>query len=72
MLTLCRRYMLATVHIACVLARLIQGFIVHVNDDGGATYYFADIGNHLNRSKDMIYITLVRFVSRAINNFFFT
>ena len=50
---------MATVHIACVLERLRQGFIVRVHDDGGPGLYFADIGDHLNRSKDMIYVTLV-------------
>jgi len=61
---------LATVHIACILARLIQAFIFHVNDAGGASFYLADIGNHLNRSKDMIYITLVGYsVFNAIKDF---
>ena len=52
--------MLATAHISLVLSRLIQAFVVHVNDDGGAIIYLADIAQPLNRSKDMIYITLVR------------
>lgn len=52
-------YVLATAHIALVLSRLIQAFIVHVNDDGGAILYLADISQPLNRSKDMIYITLI-------------
>jgi len=59
------RYSLATAHIGCVLARLIQGFIVHVNDVGGPIMYFADIAKPLNRSKDMIYITLVSFAFAA-------
>ena len=54
------RYCLSTAHIGLVLARLIQGFIVHVNDEGGSILYFADIGQPLNRSKDMIYISVVR------------
>jgi len=54
------RYCLATAHIGLVLARLIQGFIVHVNDEGGAILYLADAAQPLNRSKDMIYISVVR------------
>ncbi|PAV19446.1 hypothetical protein PNOK_0438000 [Pyrrhoderma noxium] len=52
-------YVLATAHISLVLSRLIQAFVVHVNDDGGAIIYLADIAQPLNRSKDMIYITLI-------------
>jgi len=60
---------LATVHIACILARLIHAFIFHVNDAGGASLYLADIGNLLNRSKDMVYITLVGYsLFNAIND----
>ncbi|KAH8101905.1 hypothetical protein BXZ70DRAFT_1063915 [Cristinia sonorae] len=51
-------YALATTHIGLILARLIQAFIVHVNDIG-AVMYLADIGQHLNRSKDMIYVTSI-------------
>ena len=58
-MTLGVRYALATTHISIVLARTIAAFIVHVNDDGGAIAYLADIGQPLNRSKDMIYVTLV-------------
>ena len=46
-------------HISLVLARLIQAFIVHVNDEG-AIAYLADIGAPLNRAKDMIYVSMVR------------
>ncbi|KAF8509049.1 hypothetical protein JB92DRAFT_2814410 [Gautieria morchelliformis] len=52
-------YGLATAHISCVLARIIQAFIVHINDEGGAILYLADIGQPLNRSKDMIYVTMI-------------
>jgi len=51
-------YILATVHISLVLARLIQAFIVHVNDEG-AVMYLADIGAPLNRAKDMVYVSLI-------------
>ncbi|KDR69694.1 hypothetical protein GALMADRAFT_145406 [Galerina marginata CBS 339.88] len=51
-------YILATVHISLVLARLVQAFIVHVNDEG-AIMYLADIGAPLNRAKDMIYVSLI-------------
>ena len=54
------RYILSTVHISIVLARLIQAFIVHVNDEGGAILYLADIGAPLNRAKDMVYVSVVR------------
>ena len=48
-------------HISLVLARLIQAFIVHVNDEGGgAIAYLADIGAPLNRAKDMVYVSVVR------------
>lgn len=46
-------------HISLVLARLVEAFIVHVNDDGGAILYLADIGRPLNRAKDMVYVSLV-------------
>ncbi|KAI0072735.1 hypothetical protein K474DRAFT_1667460 [Panus rudis PR-1116 ss-1] len=53
-------YCLATAHISFVVIRLIQAFIVHVNDaDQGAIMYLADIGQPLNRSKDMVYITSI-------------
>jgi len=32
---------------------------VHVNDDGGAILYLADIGRPLNRAKDMVYVSLI-------------
>ena len=47
-----------------ILARLIEAFIVHVNDEGGAAVYLANIGLPLNRSKDMVYITTVRIINR--------
>ncbi|KAJ3805131.1 hypothetical protein F5876DRAFT_19628, partial [Lentinula aff. lateritia] len=53
------RYTLSTVHISLVLTRIIEAFIVHVGDDGGAISYLANIGLPLNRSKDMIYVTTV-------------
>ncbi|KAJ3576415.1 hypothetical protein NP233_g451 [Leucocoprinus birnbaumii] len=49
-------YALATAHVSLTLARNINAFIVHVQDQG-AVLYLADIGQGLNRSKDMIYIT---------------
>jgi hypothetical protein len=48
------------VHISLILARLIQAFIVHVDKEGGAILYLANIGDPLNRAKDMVYISLVR------------
>ena len=50
-----------------VLARLIEAFIVHVNDDGGAIIYLANIGLPLNRSKDMVYITTVRIIDDTLS-----
>ncbi|KAF8968800.1 hypothetical protein BDZ97DRAFT_1790714 [Flammula alnicola] len=52
-------YVLATSHISLVLDRLIQAFVVHVNDDGGAILYLANIATPLNRSKDMLYVSLI-------------
>ncbi|KAJ3872175.1 hypothetical protein F5051DRAFT_481535 [Lentinula edodes] len=52
-------YTLSTVHISLVLTRIIEAFIVHVGDDGGAISYLANIGLPLNRSKDMIYVTTI-------------
>ncbi|KAH8101903.1 hypothetical protein BXZ70DRAFT_84752 [Cristinia sonorae] len=49
---------LATTHIAFILSRLIEAFIVHVNEEG-AVMYLADIGRPLNRAKDMVYITTI-------------
>jgi len=50
-------YCLATTHISLVLARAIQGFINH--DEGNTVLYFADIARPINRSKDMVYITMI-------------
>ena len=49
-----------------ILARLIEAFIVHVNDEGGAAVYLANIGLPLNRSKDMVYITTVRIINATL------
>jgi len=56
---ICVMYLLATVHVSITLARNIEAFIKHITDEGGAVLYLADIGQPLNRSKDMIYVTLI-------------
>jgi len=52
-------YTLATVHISFILARLIQAFIINVDKEGGAILYLANIGDPLNRAKDMVYISII-------------
>ncbi|RDX44602.1 hypothetical protein OH76DRAFT_1093039 [Lentinus brumalis] len=49
-------YILATVHMALALVRLIQGFILY-RDTIGTIPYFANISVRLNMAKDCIYIT---------------
>ncbi|KAI0718522.1 hypothetical protein C8T65DRAFT_570474 [Cerioporus squamosus] len=49
-------YILATVHMALALVRLIQGFILY-RDTIGPIPYFANISVRLNMGKDYIYIT---------------
>ncbi|RPD54257.1 hypothetical protein L227DRAFT_580694 [Lentinus tigrinus ALCF2SS1-6] len=49
-------YILATVHMALALVRLIQGFILF-RDTIGTIPYFANISVRLNMAKDYIYIT---------------
>ncbi|KAJ3563353.1 hypothetical protein NP233_g8994 [Leucocoprinus birnbaumii] len=49
-------YGLATTHVSLTLVRNIEAFIVHVQNPG-PVLYLADIGQGINRSKDMIYIT---------------
>jgi hypothetical protein len=53
------RYILATAHISLVLVRLINAFIFNGDTPDGAIIYLANIAISVNRSKDMIYITLV-------------
>ncbi|KAI0345458.1 hypothetical protein BDW22DRAFT_1426156 [Trametopsis cervina] len=48
-------YALSTVHVSLALQRLITGFVTIQGP--GTILYFADIGQPLNRGKDMIYIT---------------
>jgi hypothetical protein len=60
MLTLVIRYMLATSHISIILVRIINAFIYNGGKPLGATLYLANIAEPINRSKDMIYVSLVK------------
>jgi hypothetical protein len=59
MLTLVIRYILATSHISIILVRIINAFIYNGGKPLGATMYLANIAEPINRSKDMIYVSLV-------------
>jgi gamma-glutamyl-gamma-aminobutyrate hydrolase PuuD len=60
LLTLVVRYILATAHISIILVRIINAFIIHGGKPLGATLYLANIAEPINRSKDMIYVSLVK------------
>jgi len=52
-------YILATAHVSLVLVRLINAFIFNGDTPDGAIIYLANIAIPVNRSKDMIYVTLI-------------
>ena len=54
------RYILATSHISIILVRIINAFIDNGGQPLGATLYLANIAEPINRSKDMIYISMVK------------
>ncbi|KAI0800108.1 hypothetical protein C8Q74DRAFT_1190712 [Fomes fomentarius] len=54
--TIALLYLLATVHMALALVRLVEGFILY-RDTIGPILYLANISTRLNMAKDYIYIT---------------
>jgi hypothetical protein len=53
-------YTLATAHISLVLERILYAFIIAAKEaPDGAIFYLADIAEPINRSKDMIYVSLI-------------
>ncbi|KAH8110286.1 hypothetical protein DFH11DRAFT_798201 [Phellopilus nigrolimitatus] len=50
-------YSLATTHVFIALRRMIIALILRRNTPSGPIAYLADIGDSLNRAKDLIYIT---------------
>lgn len=53
------RYSLATAHVFIALRRLVIALIDLQNKPPGPIFYLANIGDNLNRVKDLIYITNV-------------
>lgn len=53
------RYALATVHVFIALRRIVVALIFLQNKPPGPIPYLANIGDPLNRAKDLIYITNV-------------
>ncbi|KAH8102037.1 hypothetical protein BXZ70DRAFT_1006664 [Cristinia sonorae] len=50
-------FVMATVHLAMNCYRMIQGYVVHVNDPGGAVAYIGDLRPWDHIFKDTIYAT---------------
>lgn len=63
------RYALATVHVFIALRRIVVALIFLQKKPPGPIPYLANIGDPLNRAKDLIYITNVGLDSYAMQLF---